>query len=337
MKLLRFNLNHEPRSMSRHGVLLDGDRVVDLRKAAARYLADVKGDIQAAEIAALRLPSDMVKLLQIGAPSRELISETLAWVDGLADADSATALDGSKFIAPFSDCSLHAPVRRPGKAIAVGRNYSEHRAEMGNQLPTVVPASWIKATSAIIGPVRKIAKPDFVKQLDYETELAIVIGKTCKNVPESRAYDVIAGYTIMLDITARDIVRIEKREGHQLLGKMFDSFAPQGPWMVTPDEIGDPMNLAIRAHVNGEIRQDGNTSQMIFPIPKLIAYLSQMTLDAGDIILTGTPSGVAMGRKPDPEPFFMQPGDVLETEIEGIGKMRHEIVEETNPERSWQW
>jgi 2-keto-4-pentenoate hydratase/2-oxohepta-3-ene-1,7-dioic acid hydratase in catechol pathway len=337
MKLLRFNLNHEPRSMSRHGVLLNGDRVVDLRKAAARYLADVKGDIQAGEIAALRLPSDMVKLLQIGAPSRELISETLAWVDGLADADSATALDGSKFIAPFSDCSLHAPVRRPGKAIAVGRNYSEHRAEMGNQLPTVVPASWIKATSAIIGPVRKIAKPDFVKQLDYETELAIVIGQTCKNVPESRAYDVIAGYTIMLDITARDIVRIEKREGHQLLGKMFDSFAPQGPWIVTADEIGDPMNLAIRAHVNGEIRQDGNTSQMIFPIPKLIAYLSQMTLDAGDIILTGTPSGVAMGRKPDPEPFFMQPGDVLETEIEGIGKMRHEIVEETNSERSWQW
>ena len=337
MKLLRFNLNHEPRSMSRHGVLLDGDRVVDLRKAAARYLAGEKGDIQAGEIAALRLPSDMVELLQIGAPSRELISETLAWVDGLADADSATALDGSKFIAPFSDCSLHAPVRRPGKAIAVGRNYSEHRAEMGNQLPTVVPASWIKATSSIIGPVRKIAKPDFVKQLDYETELAIVIGKTCKNVPESRAYDVIAGYTIMLDITARDIVRIEKREGHQLLGKMFDSFAPQGPWMVTPDEIGDPMNLAIRAHVNGVIRQDGNTSQMIFPIPKLIAYLSQMTLDAGDIILTGTPSGVAMGRKPDPEPFFMQPGDVLETEIEGIGKMRHEIVEETNPERSWQW
>ena len=141
----------------------------------------------------------------------------------------------------------------------------------------------------------------------------------------------------MSDITARDVVRIERKEGHQLLGKMFDSFAPQGPWLVTADEIGDPMNLAIRTRVNGEIRQDGSTADMVFPIPRLIAYLSQMTLEPGDVILTGTPSGVAMGRKPDPQPYFLQVGDVLESEIEGIGDMRHSIVAEPDKERSWDW
>ncbi len=118
---------------------------------------------------------------------------------------------------------------------------------------------------------------------------------------------------------------------------MFDSFAPQGPWLVTADEITDPMNLAIRTRVNGETRQDGSTARMIFAVPKLIAYLSQMTLEPGDVILTGTPSGVAAGRKPDPKPYFLQVGDVLESEIEGIGAMCHSIVAEPDKEHSWDW
>lgn len=255
MKLLRFNLHSEPRTMSRLGVLLKGDRVVDLRAAAGRYLADVERDPQAAELAALRLPPDLMRYLQIGAPAKALVEATVAWLSDLAAADDATGLDGRKLIAALADCRLHAPVRHPGKAIAVGRNYSEHLEEMGTVLPGAVPASWNKATSAIIGPHRDIVKPRVVERLDYETELALVIGVTCKNVPEARAYEVIAGYTVMSDITARDIVRIERQEGHQLLGKMFDTFAPQGPWLVTADEIPDPMNLAIRTRVNGETRQ----------------------------------------------------------------------------------
>lgn len=337
MKLLRFNLRDEPRTMVRLGVLIKPDRVVDLRSACARYLSEVEADAQAAEIAALRVPPNIGLFLQIGEPSRRLVDAALDWLDDIPHADAAAGPDGRPLVAALADCRLHAPVRRPGKAIAVGRNYGEHLEEMGTVLPGAVPASWIKASSAIIGPMRNIVKPRFVTQLDYETELAVVIGETCRNVPESRAYEVIAGYTIMLDITARDIVRIERKEGHQLLGKMFDSFAPQGPYLVTRDEVPDPMNLRIQTRVNGETRQDGNTGQMIWKIPKLIAYLSQMTLDAGDIILTGTPSGVAMGRKPDPEPYFLKAGDVLETEIEGIGAMRHNIVEAPEIERSWQW
>ena len=263
---------------------------------------------------------------------------------GVIEGDSIAVHEGDMFdgatptgdTVSLNDVKLLAPCT-PTKMVAMWNNFHALAAKMEVAEPEE-PLFFLKGNNSFLGPDETVRRPvSYDGKVVYEGELGIVIGKTCKNVPESRAYDVIAGYTIMLDITARDIVRIEKKEGHQLLGKMFDSFAPQGPWMVTPDEIGDPMNLAIRAHVNGEIRQDGNTNQMIFPIPKLIAYLSQMTLDAGDIILTGTPSGVAMGRKPDPEPFFMQPGDVLETEIEGIGKMRHEITEDNNPERSWQW
>ena len=336
MKLLRFNLHTEARTMSRPGVLMPsvqmkGDRVADLRRAAARYLAEIEGDTQAAAIAALRVPQDLGDLLKIGAPARRLVDATVAWLDDLPDAE------GGDLFAPLAECRLHAPLRHAGKAIAVGRNYGDHLSEMGTTLPGAIPSSWIKATSSIIGPHRDIVKPRIVEQLDYETELTVVIGKTCKNVPESRAYDVVAGYTVMSDISARDIVRRERAEGNQMLGKMFDSFAPQGPYLVTTDEVPDPMNLRIVTRVNGEVRQDGTTAQMIFSIPRLIAFLSQMTLEAGDVILTGTPSGVAMGRKPDPAPFFLQVGDVLETEIEGIGAMRHKIVDEPDGEPSWQW
>ncbi len=337
MKLLRFNLHSEPRTMSRLGVLLKGDQVADLRAAAGRYLADVVGDSQAGEIAALRLPPDLLRYLQIGAPARELVEATVAWLGDLADLDAAVGLDNRPLIAALSDCRLHAPIRRPGKTIAVGRNYKDHLSEMSTELPSAIPSSWIKANSAIVGPHRDIVKPRVVEQMDYETELAMVIGKTCKHVPEERAWEVIAGYTVMQDISARDIVRMERKEGNQMLGKMFDSFAPMGPYLVTADEVPDPQNLAIRTRVNGEIRQDGSTAQMIWSIPKLIAWLSQMTLDAGDVILTGTPSGVAMGRKPDPAPFFLKVGDVLESEIEGVGVMRHPIVDEGDIERSWQW
>jgi len=335
MKLLRFNANSERVPRVRLGCLIDDKWVGDLQAGYARCLAD-RGDPQADFVAALRIPELLAPLLALGKPGWDAVTEAVGYlkqkVSGGAD---ATGNAGQPLFTPLADCRLHAPVR-PSKMIAVGRNYADHLKEVAITLPHSVPSAWIKANSTIIGPTRDIVKPACVNELDYETELAIVIGRKCKNVSESHAYEVIAGYTVMNDVSARDIVKIERKEGNQLLGKMFDTFAPMGPWLVTRDEIPDPMNLRVITRVNGEIRQNGNTRNMIWSIPKLIAYLSQMTLEAGDVILTGTPEGVAMGRKPGESSWYLNPGDMLESEVEQIGTLRNKIAA-ANEEASWPW
>jgi len=333
MKLMRYNLQKEPVARARLGVLLPGDKVGDMRAGYARHL-DAAADGQARELAALRMPPHIVQFLSIGEPAWQAARVTYEYLKTLEP--SAVGLDSEPLIAPLSDCRLHATVK-PSKVIAVGRNYADHLKEAGLKTDMKVPSAWIKANNTIVGPTRDIIKPACVKELDYETELAIVIGKRCRNVPEMNAYDVIAGYTVMNDVSARDIVRIERKEGNQLLGKMFDTFAPMGPWLVTCDEIADPMNLRVISRVNGELRQNGSTHDMIFSIPKLIAYLSQMTLEPGDLISTGTPEGVAMGRKPDERPWFLKAGDILESEIEGVGVLRNKIVDERAAGGSWTW
>jgi acylpyruvate hydrolase len=335
MKLMRYNHSAEPVSSARLGVLLPDNRIGDLRAAYARFLVEERGDPQGREIAALRMQPHVAQFLATGEPGWEAVRTTCAWLNKMAGRD-ARGLDGEALSMPLAEARLHAALR-PSKVIAVGRNYSEHLKETGIKVDMAVPSAWIKANSTLTGPTRDIEKPSFVTELDYETELAVVIGRRCKNVPESRAYEVIAGYTVMNDVSAREIARIERKEGNQLLGKMFDGFAPIGPWLVTQDEIPDPMNLGIITRVNGEVRQNGNTGDMIWPIPKLIAYVSQMTLEPGDVIATGTPSGVAAGRKPDQPSWFLQPGDVLESEVEGVGTMRNRIVADSAKERSWSW
>jgi 2-keto-4-pentenoate hydratase/2-oxohepta-3-ene-1,7-dioic acid hydratase in catechol pathway len=156
-------------------------------------------------------------------------------------------------------------------------------------------------------------------------------------VRECDAYRVIAGYTVLSDIVARQVLGTERRAGNQFLGKMFDTFGPMGPCFVTHDEIEDPMDLRITTRVNGETRQDSRTSGMIWPIPKLVAYFSQATLYPGDVISTGTPAGVAAGRRPGEEPWFLNPGDVIESSVEKIGTLRNRIVQETPHEASWRW
>ncbi len=337
MKLMRYNISPEPVTLARLGVLLPGELVGDMRAGYAHLLATQNGDGQAREIAALRMPPHIVQFLNIGAPGWEAARQCHDYLAGLAKRDSAaTGLDGEPLFTPFAKCRLHAAVK-PSKVIAVGRNYAEHLKEAGVKIEMKVPSAWIKANNAIIGPTRDIEKPPFVRELDYETELAIVIGKRCRNVPETQAWDVIAGYTVMNDVSARDVVKIERKEGNQLLGKMFDGFAPMGPWLVTRDEISDAQNLKVITRVNGEIRQNGNTKDMIWPIPKLIAYLSQMTLEPGDVISTGTPEGVAMARKPDLPSWYLKSGDVLESEVEGVGVLRNKIVEGLTKKWSWTW
>ena len=169
-------------------------------------------------------------------------------------------------------------------------------------------------------------RPRHCRELDFETELAVVIGRRCKNVSESEAYSYVAGYTILNDVNARDIGSREREGGDVFLAKTFDTFAPMGPWMVTREAIPDPMHLRIQTRVNGEQRQDGNTNEMIHSIPKLISYLSQITLFPGDIIATGSPSGGAHGNAD----WLLQTGDVIECEIEGIGVLRNGVVDDVS-------
>jgi len=182
---------------------------------------------------------------------------------------------------------------------------------------------FIKPRTAIIGPNDFIIKPKFVNRLDYEGELAIVIGKRCKNVAVSEAKNVIFGYTILNDVSARGI---QIKDGQWTRAKSFDTFAPIGPWVVTHDQIEDPTNLKIRTWVNGEIRQDSTTGNMIFNVYEIIYHLSRgMTLEPGDIIATGTPAGV--GDRLKPAPKYLMHNDVVEIEIEGIGRLKNLVKE----------
>jgi len=320
MKLVRYRADGND---ARLGLLCNGGKSVgDLAAAYDRKTGSGSG--------ARLFPDDVAGWLRSGEEGRAALAEA---------ADYLAAGDAGDLISALDTVSQEAPIRPP-KMIAVGRNYSEHMAEMrGHEItegPTV-PSAWIKANSCICGPNDNIVKPHMTKMLDYETELSLVIGTRCKDVQEDRAYEVIAGYTIVNDISARDVARIERKEGNQLLGKMFDTFAPMGPCFVPADEIADPMDMPLRTRVNGESRQNSTTGNMIWNIPQLISYLSQMTLDIGDVILTGTPSGVASGHKVEGENWFLQDGDILESELEGIGTMRNRIVDDSERPRSWQW
>jgi 2-keto-4-pentenoate hydratase/2-oxohepta-3-ene-1,7-dioic acid hydratase in catechol pathway len=246
------------------------------------------------------------------------------------------ASDTRPQVLDLSNCVLDAPIR-PRKLITVARNYREHLEESGVKNIGSVPSASIKASSSLVGPYHDIVRPKVESQLDYETELAVIIGKRCKNVPVNNAYDVIAGYTVLSDIIAREVLKIERDAGNQFLGKMFDTFGPLGHCIVTKDEIKDPMNLRITTTVNGEVRQDSNTQRMIWSIPMLIAYFSQATLEPGDIISTGTPAGVAAGRKPDQPSWYLEPGDIIESEVEGVGKLRNRVVQDTSHPDSWNW
>jgi len=222
----------------------------------------------------------------------------------------------------LADIRLLAPVTAPSKFLAMGLNYQSHAEE--SQRIGVAPATsqiWFnKQVSCITGPDDAIERPEVVEQLDYEAELGLVIGKTGRNIPRERALEHVAAYFIVNDVSARDW---QKRSPTWTLGKSFDTHGPIGPWLVTADEIGDPHNLAISLSVNGEVRQQANTAQMIHDIRAQISYLSQvMTLKAGDLIATGTPSGVGVAMTP---PQFLDDGDVVEIEIERIGRLSNPV------------
>jgi len=219
---------------------------------------------------------------------------------------------------PLDSVRVLAPIPHPGKIICIGRNYAEHAREQGAEPPTK-PLIFAKFPSSIIAHGQLITwSPELTQQVDYEGELAVVIGRAAMRVKVEEALSHVFGYTIANDVTARDL---QRGDGQWTRGKSLDTFCPLGPIIVTADEIPDPQNLRVRTELNSQIMQDGHTRDMMFSVAYLIHYCSQaFTLDPGDLILTGTPEGVGTGRTP---PVFMQNGDRISVEIEGIGRLEN--------------
>lgn len=257
------------------------------------------------------LPRDLRALLEGGETALEQARAAL-------EAAPAEALYSPEQV------KLKAPLLNPEKIVCLGLNYADHATESRMQLPEA-PVLFSKYASALIGPEEPIVLPSTSREIDYEAELVVVIGKRGRRIPAEAAWDYVAGYTIGHDVSARDY-QLRKGGGQWMIGKTFDTFAPLGPALFTKDEVPDPHNLDIRCRLNGEIMQDSNTRHLIFRIPEIIAYLSHVfTLSPGDLIFTGTPSGVGFVRQP---PVFLKPGDVVEIEIEGLGVLRNPVVAE---------
>jgi len=217
---------------------------------------------------------------------------------------------------------LGCPIAGMGKMVCIGLNYTDHAAEVGMALPKE-PTLFIKAPSAVCGPDDPIVRPRGSVKLDYEVELGVVLGRDARYMSEAEALRYVAGYCLINDVSERAFQM--EHGGTTTKGKSADTFGPTGPWLVTADEVGDPQALSVWTTVNGEKRQDGHTGKMIFSCAALIAYVSRfMSLRAGDVISTGTPAGVGHGAKP---PRYLQPGDVVEMGITGLGTQRHKIVE----------
>lgn len=233
------------------------------------------------------------------------------------------AVDPSSLPVVEGNPRLGPPIAGTGKFICIGLNYADHAEESGMAVPTE-PVIFMKATSAIVGPNDPIVVPRGSQKTDWEVELAVIIGKPAKHVSEDEALDYVAGYAVTNDVSERAF-QIE-HEGQWTKGKSCDNFGQIGPWMVTKDEIADPQALKMWLTVNGETKQDGSSSTMVYGVKHLVSYLSRfMTLHPGDVISTGTPPGVGMGMSPQQ---FLKPGDVVALGIEGLGEQKQDVIAE---------
>jgi 2-keto-4-pentenoate hydratase/2-oxohepta-3-ene-1,7-dioic acid hydratase in catechol pathway len=296
----------------RLGVLAGGrsDTVIDLAE-----LAQASGSTQP--------PADLMALIEAGDAGMASIRQLLTKVKPSAGAPVTQQLDTVKLLAPLD------PPR--GNVIAIGRNYAKHAAETAAKGEKPKPPTiFSKAITSITGPYDDIPlDPGVSEEIDWEVELGVVIGRSGVNITREEALKHVFGYTVLNDVTARDI---QSDWGGQFFkGKSLDSSCPFGPWVVTPDEVSDPQALNLRLTVNGTLKQDGTTSEMIHPVDSIISWVSVgMTLLPGMMIATGTPDGVGFARKP---PEFIHVGDVVEAEVEGIGKLRNRFVATRNPRR----
>ena len=301
MRYLTFSLPGDP--TGRLGALR-GDRVVDVKQAV--------GDAWTGPV-----PDSLLAMIHAGPDGWQRMASLLE------PALAATGVDAHR----LQDVICHAPIPRPPKNIfCLGQNYKSHIQEAARardrefKLPEV-PVFFTKAPTSINGPYDDVPwDAAITQQLDYEAELAVIIGARCRNVARAAALDYVFGYTVLNDVSARDL---QKRHLQWFKGKSLDGFCPMGPLVVTADEFGDPQSKQLQLRVNGVVKQDASTAKMIFPVDVILEWLSKgLTLEAGDIVATGTPEGVGMGRTPQE---FLNDGDVLETEVEGIGTLRNRI------------
>jgi len=280
--------------------LLVGQKIVDLAEAAVA--AGLKGQ-ESIGLGSVR------GFLALPGEARQAVAAAAAGLKG-------KSLDSVR---------LGPPVPDPRKIVCIGLNYHDHAEEVGVAAPKA-PIFFAKFDNSLVGPADDITPPPDTQQIDYEAELAVVIGRRGRMIPEAEALDYVFGAMALNDVSARDL-----QMANQLWsgGKAIDSFAPCGPALVSKDELGDLQNLGLRTWLNGELLQDGNTANMIFGIAPLIAFLSRiMTLEPGDIVATGTPAGVGLSRKPQ---IFMKPGDLVEVEAEGIGKLSNRVAAPFGP------
>jgi 2-keto-4-pentenoate hydratase/2-oxohepta-3-ene-1,7-dioic acid hydratase in catechol pathway len=297
MKLVRFSSNGQA---PRLGVL-SNDRVADLNASLAATLAR-HGVSRSQEIADALVPQSTREFLEGGPATRDAVASITEWVT-----------------VPRSSVRLHAPIADPGKFICIGLNYRDHAEEAGQPIPKEPPV-FPKWNNTLLDPGEPILRPRGCKQLDWEVELGVVIGRTARFVPKEQALDYVWGYTIINDVSARDFQFITSQWG---AGKIPDTFAPIGPYIADREDIKDPHVLDLRLWVNGTPMQNGNTKTFIFDVRYLVSYLSNLiTLSPGDLIATGTPPGVGFARKP---PVFLQPGDTCKLEITGLGTLENPV------------
>ena len=276
------------------------------RAGATRVGVVVNDEIVDLSQAAPELPREMTALLAAGPAAREA---------------AASAASRAKSRIPLAAVRLAAPILRPPKFLAIGLNYADHVAEAGLETPKF-PTVFNKQSTCVAGPFDPVHLPRVSSVLDYEGELGFVIGKRCRHVPKTRAHEVIAGYLVVNDVTVRDW---QFRIPTWTMGKSFDTHGPLGPWLTTSDEI-DPSGLRLRTWVNGELRQDSNTKQLIFDCAAIVEHLSTaFTLEPGDVVATGTPGGVGIAMKP---PRLLKVGDVMKVEIDGLGVLENTVVAE---------
>lgn len=311
VKLITFT----EQGVTRIGAIEDG-KVIDLHAAFEKKL-ESEGKLRFKQIAEAYVPQDMNGFLQGGKESLDYAKEAVAF------ALKHEKYKGKQLVFSKEDVKVEAPVPSPGKMICVGHNYREHILEMGREIPPY-PVVFAKFANTVIGPEDDIPHYPISDQLDYEAEFAFVIGKRARNVSQAEALDYVAGYTIVNDVTYRDL---QRRTLQWLQGKTVDGSAPMGPWLVTTDELSDPSGLEVVLTVNGEERQRSNTKNLVFSVQYLVEFLSGlMTLEPGDVILTGTPGGVGVARDPQ---VFLKDGDVVRIEIDGIGALENKVKKVT--------
>jgi acylpyruvate hydrolase len=303
-------VTYEYRGERRAGVV-EGDWVVDVARAHARRHGS--GPAEQRTAAAL-VPSDARGIIEGGAATRAAIDEALAEFGGDTEAWSTSGR-----AVPLADVRLWAPVPDPQKIICLGRNYKAHAEEAGGEVPPA-PELFVKFANTLVGHDWPIELPPISDEVDYEAELAVVIGDRCKDVQAADALSHVYGYSIMHDVSARDY---QLRTSQWLAGKSMDTFGPFGPWIVTADEIPNPQTLQMRLTIGGEVLQDANTASMVFSVAEAIAFISSvMTLEPGDVISTGTPEGVGMARTPQ---RYLRNGDVVDITIDRIGTLSNPV------------